>query len=370
MKRSGGLVFVILMLTALSSAAWAARTPASGPARQLREVNLLSMGDIGQVGPGQKRVADALAKHVTASGRQFDALFTAGDNFYVKFSGVDDPKWKTMFEAMYDRNILDFPFYAALGNHDYEELAPGGMRKWQIEMAYAKAHPRGRWKLPAHWYRVDFPNRAEKPLVSVLVLDSYKDGVGEVAWKMQLEWLKKELEQPRKATWIVAIAHHPLYSNGRHGDIGVLQREFGPLFEKHGVDLYICGHDHDLQHLEIPGVRTSLMLVGGGGASTRPMQNDSRGPFSRSIQGFADLNFSPERVVVRFVGTDGSVLHSFERTRDGKVNVLETTASSPAVPLTLKEITRPDAATKRAAATRSTSTTKPAGATGGQEADD
>jgi hypothetical protein len=268
-----------------------------------------------------------------------------------------------MFEEMYDPKVLDFPFYASLGNHDYEELTPGGMRKWQIEMAYAKAHPRGRWKLPAHWYRVDFPNRAPEPLVSVLVLDSYKDGVGEAAWAQQLAWLKGELEQPRKATWIVAIAHHPLFSNGRHGDIGVLQREFGSLFQQHGVDLYICGHDHDLQHLEVPGFKTSLMLVGGGGASTRPMQNDVRGPFSRSTQGFADLNFTRVRVLVRYVGTDGSVLHAFERTRDGKVTVLETTPSDAAVPLTLKELTRPDAATRRAA-------TRPATTRAGRESDD
>ena len=86
------------------------------------------------------------------------------------------------------------------------------------------------------------------------------------------------------------------------------------------------------------------------------MQNDVRGPFSRATQGFADLSFTAARVVVRYIGVDGSVVHAFERTHGGKVKVLETTPSDRAVPLTVKEITRPDAATRRASTT--TATTK------------
>ena len=368
MKQCGWLVLTILTVLAGCGATRPTPQAATTQPQAKREVNLLTMGDIAQVGPGQARVAKALENHVRASGRSFDALFTAGDNFYVKFTGIDDPKWRTMFEDMYDPAVLNFPFYAALGNHDYEEMTPGGVRKWQIEMDYAKANPQSRWKLPAHWYRVDLPAGAADPLVSVLVLDTYKDQVGDARWAQQLAWLKGELERPRKSKWVIATGHHPLFSNGRHGDIGVLQRDFGPLFEKHGVDLYICGHDHDLQHLEMPGYKTSLMLVGGGGASTRPMQNDVRGPFSRAIQGFADLNFTSDRVRVQYIGVDGGVLHAFERTRAGKVKVLETTKSDRAVPLTLKEVTRPDAATRRT--TRATTRTTTRAATRPRNLDD
>jgi tartrate-resistant acid phosphatase type 5 len=248
--------------------------------------------------------------------------------------------------------VLNFPFYAALGNHDYDKLEGGGF-KWQIEMEYARANPQSRWKLPSKWYRVDFPS-ADEPLVTALVLDTYKTALGESAWAEQMTWLREQLEQPRKAKWLIAVAHHPLFSNGDHGDNGVLQRELGPLFEKHEVDLYIAGHDHDLQHIEMPDYRTSFLLVGGGGASTRPMRNDRRGPFSRSAHGFADLNFTADEVTVRYIGVDGGVLHAFERTRGGKVKVLESTPSDPAVPRKVRDVTRPDAAT-RPAATRATS---------------
>jgi len=353
MKRTIGLFLLLIMSGA-----------AVGCGGPKREVNILSMGDIAQVGPGQARVAAAMEKHVRASGRSYDALFTAGDNFYMKLSGVDDPTWRTLFEEMYNPAVLNFPFYVALGNHDYEKLDDGRL-KWEIEMAYARANPTSRWKLPAKWYRVDLPAGADggEPLVTVLVFDSYKTALGEAAWAEQLAWLKRELERPRRSRWLVAVAHHPLYSNGNHGDNGVMQREVGPLFREHGVDLYICGHDHDLQHLEMPDARTSFMLVGGGGASTRPMRVDARGPFSRALQGFADLSFTPQRVTVRYIGVDGSVVHAFERTRGGKVKVLETTASDRAVPRSVKDVTRPDAATRstttRAATTRAMAVTQP-----------
>lgn len=328
-----------------------------------REVNLLSMGDIAQSGPGQARVAAALEQHVRSSPREYDALLTAGDNFYMPLTGVDDPKWKTLFEDMYDPEVIDFPFYAALGNHDYDKLEGGGF-KWQIEMAYAKANPQSRWKLPAKWYRVDFPVGAADPLATALVIDSYKTRLGEAEWAEQMAWLKRELARPRESEWLVVVGHHPLFSNGDHGDNGVLQRELGPLFEQHDVDLYIAGHDHDLQHLEVPGYETTFMLVGGGGASTRPIRADARGPFSRSVHGFADLNFTPDRVRVRYIGLDGNLLHAFERTRGGNVKVTETTASDPAKPRKVRDVTRPDAATRsatRPAATR-TSATRPASA--------
>ena len=352
MKRTGLLLSVVMLVAAAGCGSKAAG-----------EVNILSMGDIAQVGPGQARVATALERHVRASGKSYDGLFTAGDNFYMRLSGVDDPKWRTLFEEMYNPAVLNFPFYVALGNHDYDKIEGGGefSFKWQIEMAYAKTNPQSRWKLPAKWYRVDLPagDEEDEPLVTVLVFDSYKTALGEAAWAEQLEWMRRELARPRKDTWLVAVAHHPLYSNGSHGDNGVMQRELGPLFREHGLDLYICGHDHDLQHLEVPQDRTSYLLVGGGGASTRPMRVDARGPFSRSLQGFADLNFTPDKVTVRYIGVDGRVVHAFERARrGGKVKVLETTGTDRAVPRTVKDVTRPDAAT-RSATTRAVAVTRP-----------
>src|SRR4029079_19756299 len=123
------------------------------------------------------------------------------------------------FERMYDPQRLNFPFYASFGNHDYRE------KETQIEINYARQHPESRWRMRGKWYRVDFPNE-ESPLVTVLMLDSNQPSLTPDEWQEENSWLRWQLSKPRKARWLICCAHHPLFSNGDHGDNGVLQREW------------------------------------------------------------------------------------------------------------------------------------------------
>src|SRR5687767_845672 len=157
-----------------------------------QEVNLLAMGDWGSAGSRQREVAGAMSRYITSANRKFDAMVLAGDNFYVTLDGgIHDPKWKTMFEDMYDPKVFDFPFYVALGNHDYQ------LDRHMVEFAYAQANPQSRWKMPARWYRVDFPQ--EDPIVTVLMLDSNFSIMGEYAWNNQMKWLRAELAKIGRA---------------------------------------------------------------------------------------------------------------------------------------------------------------------------
>ena len=78
----------------------------------------------------------------------------------------------------------------------------------------------------------------------------------------QLAWFEAELKRPRTTPFLGVIAHHPVFSDGPHGDHPVLIRDWDPLFRKYHVDLYMAGHDHDLQHLEFEGHPTSHFLSG------------------------------------------------------------------------------------------------------------
>jgi hypothetical protein len=306
-----------------------ADVPATQPTTQ-PTVSLFAMGDWGDGGAGQRAVASQLANIVSEQPVPTNAMLLAGDNFYVKVSGIDDPVWTNLFENMYDPKRMDFPFYVSLGNHDYPEA------KADIELQYSAVHPESRWKLPAHWYTVDFP--VDHPLVRLFVLDSNKDFMPPDEWASQMQWLETELARPHDGIWTMAMAHHPIFSNGSHGDNGVLMITWGKLFKKYNLDVYLCGHDHDLQHLEVAGWHTSFVLVGGGGKKLTVMRRDNRGPFSRSLMGFGNLVFTPDKLTVTYYDRYGDVVHSFEKSRDGTVKILSTTPSDKPTTQPLKAI--------------------------------
>lgn len=288
------------------------------------EANFLLIGDWGSDNKEQRMVAKAAAEYVRKCRVQFNAAISVGDNIYYDLpKGTSDLRFKTLFEDMYDAKYLNFPFYMVLGNHEYEN----GREK--VQLAYERDHPDSRWKMPAKWYRVDLPE--DKPLVTFLMLDSDRHKLSSADWAKQTAWLEEELAKPRKGPWLMAVAHHPLFSNGAHGDNGILQIEWGPLLQQYKLDFYINGHDHDLQHVQTNGWNPSFVLVGGGGREQKPMRRDNRGMFSRKIFGFAHLRLTADHAEVIYINAkDGQVVHHFLRHLDGQVEVVSTTPSDKA----------------------------------------
>ena len=269
--------------------------------------------------PQQGPVAAAMQAYVQAQFIRPEGLFLLGDNFYGPFKGgVNCPRWKIGFEDMYPASVFPGPCWAMLGNHDYDEES--GL-KLAAELEYAEAHPGTRWTMPSKWYRVDWP--AKNPILTCLVLDSnYKNGYCYLTTEekaRQLKWMNAELAKPRTAPWLICMGHHPIYSNGTHGDNQTLIKEWAPLFQQNNVAFYFCGHDHDLQHLEFDKVCTSFVISGGGGGHITKLKKQDRGPFSQSVNGFTHLQVSRDRIVVRHIDPQGKQLHAFSKTPAGHV---------------------------------------------------
>lgn len=292
-------------------------------------LNFLAIGDFGTGGADQKRVAQAMAGFVAKESFKPEALWFLGDNFYSQdkagFS-TESPRWKKEIEEMYPERVFPGPMHVVLGNHDYHDN-PGGEK---VQLAYAKK-PGVRWHLPAKWYRVDAG--APDPLVTFLCLDSnlpevsgggkqqggnQRASLSREEADEQLAWFKAELAKPR-APLTVVVAHHPLYSNGAHGDIKALVAQWGGLLQEHKVHAYLCGHDHDLQHLELEGKFTSFVVSGGGGAKTRKLPSARDVPFAREIHGFTCLSVTPEFLRFTHYDAEGGQLHTFRKNPDGSM---------------------------------------------------
>ena len=315
----------------------AALTPLSafGKATQadLAASHLLMVGDWGRHtrDNAQKSVADAMVAYTKQTSIDPQALLMLGDNWYDELpGGVDDPRWQTDFEQMYPASVFNCPAYAIPGNHDYQTMPAS---KVAAELAYA-ARGKTRWTMPSLWYRFEFPKK--NPVITFIALDSnmpFSDGSSRKGQDFtltptqqaeQLAWLKAELEKPLTTSFLIVMGHHPIYSNGPHGDHKVLIRDWDPLFQKHNVHLYLAGHDHDLQHLEFEGHPTSHFLSGGGGSDlyTLKIDEDKRGPFAEKMHGFSHLEATSKQLTLRHVDSQGRTIHAFTKSADGKVKII------------------------------------------------
>lgn len=285
------------------------------------DTHLFMIGDFGSMEPPQEAVAKGMKGYIERLHLKPEWLLLLGDNFYKPMpGGLKSERWKTGFEDMYPASTFPGLCPAVLGNHDYHDNLGGE----KVQLAYA-AQGGTRWTMPAKWYRKDLGQ-----LATFLFLDtnvrsvsgSAKNKDGTTIKKpcltaeeetAQWSWLKGELARPR-GTYTIVVGHHPVYSNGLHGDSKELVKTLAPQLQDAGVHLYLCGHDHDLQHLELEGLKTSFVLSGGGGARVRELPNKTRKmPFGTAVYGFSHLQINPQRLIVRHLDANAKQIHAFEK---------------------------------------------------------
>lgn len=274
-------------------------------------LHLLALADYGSGTPNQLAVAQQMEQYASRLPAPPAAVLALGDNFYGKMT---PDRFQSGFEQMYRPERLACPFYVALGNHDYEE------QKLSMQLAYARENPLSRWKLPAKWYSVDIPAGGQ-PMLRLIVLDTNHTLLTPAEQSDQTSFLERQLSTPTTAPWTIVTGHHPLFSNGPHKDSAALIGQWGPLLTKARVPLYLCGHDHLMQHLEIQGYPSSFVITGGGGAGLH-VDSKIHDAYALSSFGFTHLHLTPQALTVRLLNADGHCLHAFSRSRDGVVSTL------------------------------------------------
>ena len=288
---------------ATSAPAWAdGSAPAYPPA-------FVALGDWGRNGDRrQTDVARAMAQAAAEVRSRF--VVSVGDNFYpAGVRSADDPQWKTSFEEVYTAPSLQTPWYAALGNHDYRGH-PGA------QLAYARRD--NRWRMPGRSY-VATGDETGIPGLDVFILDTTPlvGDYDEVLMRLvrgrilipkpgaQMAWLKRALQRSR-ADWKVVVGHHPIYSGGTHGGSPELAARLNPLFEHFGVQAYLCGHDHALQHIQVDG---TAHICTGAGASAGPAGPVVGTRFRASQPGFAMFALEAHALRLEFRDFNGRSLY-------------------------------------------------------------
>ncbi|MFN7010607.1 MAG: purple acid phosphatase family protein [Allorhizobium sp.] len=279
-----------------------ARSAAAGQASG-QELAFLVVGDWGD--DHSHKTAREVARAMGAVGERNDIAFviSTGDNFYE--SGVDsisDDKWQTTFEAIYDAPALQVPWYAVLGNHDY-----GGSAQAQID--YSKKSRR--WTMPDRYFQIDRTfagGRADFFFLDTQRMkgDTLLDMMLHLDAERQLRWLDAALtESP--APWKIVVGHHPVFSGGRHGDSRFLAKSLKPILDRHGVSLYLCGHDHHLEALRSEKVH---YFVSGAGSRSRKPKAHPKSLFASPSPGFLLVRLSKKGGTASFYDKDETLLYS------------------------------------------------------------
>lgn len=255
---------------------------AAGPAAA-ETVSFVAFGDTGFGSPAQYAVGKAIAQVCAARGCEFS--IGLGDNIYPNGVGsADDPQFEEKFEKPYAD--LKMPMYMTLGNHD-NSSAKGGEgsnnARGDFQVAYAQRQDRasGKWHMPARYYSFTAPlkSRKHRPLAQFFALDSSplspEDPDPDPRWSAEhygaaeLAWFDRAL-RASKARWRIAFAHHTYVSNGRHGTSKPLRDFVQRSICADGADLFIAGHNHDLEWLKSPPeCSKTRFIVSGAGAAPR-----------------------------------------------------------------------------------------------------
>ncbi len=274
-------------------------------------VRFVAIGDSGKGNQGQYDVAAAIAAKCAADGCDFVQML--GDNIYDSgVSGTNDPQWQEKFELPYAN--IDLPFWVVLGNHDYGGDGAGyEFDKGQHEIDYTNVSTK--WMLPsAYWQR-----KVEHVLMvgldtNMAMYNQADDQAGDVPG-----WLAQST-----ATWKIVFGHHPYLSNGPHGNAGEYDGlPFVPIANGAGVkdllddtvcgvaDVYLCGHDHDMQWMQGTCGGTEL-IVSGAAAATTSLEGDNPVHFESEALGFLYVRIEGNTFTGQFIDTTGAVL--YERT--------------------------------------------------------
>ena len=297
-------VIVISFLSAAPAQKLNTNTAAASPVKltlPLKEGSLhfAVIGDTGSGTQKQRDVGEMMVKYRAAF--PFDFVLMMGDNLY----GGETPRdFETKFSEPYKKLLDDnVKFYATLGNHDW-----GFADSPAAEILYTQQSPS--WRMPAPYYTF-----TAGP-VQFFALDT-----NEVS-EAQLLWLKDELAKSG-ARWKLVYGHHPIYSAGVHGDSPTLIKRLLPVL-KGRADVFLAGHDHDLQHLKAEdGVH--FFVAGGGGAGIRTPKAGPRSLFAKDAYAFCVLEADGKQLKVRFIDTALNQLYEATLTKSGAAAVLEAT---------------------------------------------
>ena len=261
--------------------------------RQLPDINIegpeLRVGIIGDTGKGSDlsfAVCRSFSRY--AQDKPLNACFHTGDIIYdYGASSLDAEEWESCVKLPFSGAG---PIHFVRGNHDDDnrEYYQEPSENLEVYIQYAEKNPD--FIFPSAFYSRVF--RSQKTSLHAFFLDT--------PTLMRNPRLRSDIEAALKessADWKMLLGHHPLVSYGMHGPAYALRDAIESTVKNH-VDVYACGHEHDLQIL----VKTPVLyLVSGAGAECRRTSSGPETVCAESSLGFMDLLIEEDQLFVSVI---------------------------------------------------------------------
>lgn len=243
-------------------------------------LTFFAIGCMGKPGPGQTTMAKTLEQY--QKHYQPDFALITGDNFYnCGVENIKDPLWQTGFENLFKKEHFNHPFYAVLGNHDYE-----GSANYKAQLMYNNE----RWNA-GQFYKI------EVNPISIFTFDT----------ELLIQQKEASIEPIKK--WIQAIkehkgikifmGHHPMINQNysKYPGLQILQD-----FLTSSNAVYICSHHHILDYNQEDSLHH---IISGSASDIEPQYQNNNHLYSEAKIGATYFQYKDSTLYFDFITNEG-----------------------------------------------------------------
>ena len=277
------------------------------------EINFYIANDLGRNGYYQQKPIAELMDAVNP-----ECVIAAGDiHHFNGVTSVNDPLWMTNYELVYSHPELMLDWFAVCGNHEYRGNT-------QAVLDYGKVSRR--WVMPSKYYTKVYDHKGTS--IRIVFLDTtplidkyretnekYPDACKEDMQK-QLSWLDLTLKGA-KEDWVVVVGHHPIYAEtGKSVNERLdMQKRVMPLLHKYNnVAMYVCGHIHNFQHIQMKGDNIDY-VVNSSASLARKVKPVEGTVFCSPAEGFSVLTADKKQLRLSMIDKDGNIIHTVTKNK-------------------------------------------------------
>ena len=310
LKKNVVSLFIALFVVAFSFA----QTPESWKALE-KPLNFYLANDLGRNGYyDQKPIAELMGN--MAENVDIECVIAAGDvHHFEGVRSVNDPLWMTNYELIYSHPELMIPWYAILGNHEYRGNT-------QAVLDYSKVS--ARWNVPDRYYTFAMENDGVTVRFVMVdtapLLDKYREDTEKYPdackqdMNKQLSWIDSVLTAA-KEDWVLVVGHHPIYAETGKDDSERLdlQKRLDSILRKHkNVDMYLCGHIHNFQHIRKTDSNIDYVVNTSGSLSRKVKPVDGT-KFCSGETGFSLISADKKVLNLHMINKEGKVIYTVSR---------------------------------------------------------